>query len=430
MVSPISETPLPALEALFEHLADAVYLIEPETSRIVWGNRMAWEALGLDREEVLDHSVLSLQKDVTGFPQWADIAAAIRGTDCFTFNGRHRCRNGHELAVEVNTTRFLADGREYFLSIARDVTRRAALDASLRDRESQLQFALNEATDGLWDWDLSDDSLFFSPQLKRMLGYGPHEMAPKLETWSDNVHPEDAPLVALVLREHLDGKRVRYEAEYRLRNRNGHYLWVYDRGRVCERDAAGRPTRVVGMVQDVSERKALELRLQGLVANDGLTGLATRQRGEEFIDMQLALCQRVNMPFGLCFCDLDHFKSINDVYGHLVGDKVLRRAAEIMQATMRKSDLVARWGGEEFVIVCPNTNSDGMLRIAASVRRSLATAAWADEFGISPVTASIGIAVFPDHGSDRLGLIGRADSALYRAKGAGRDCCMLAAANC
>lgn len=427
MVSPTSETPLPALASLFEHLADAVYLIDPETSRIVWGNRMAWEALGLDRDEVLDHSVLSLQKDVTGLPQWADIAAAIRASDCYTFCGRHRHRDGHELAVEVNTTRFATDGKEYFLSVARDVTRRAALDASLRDRESQLQFALNEATDGLWDWDLSNDSLFFSPQLKRMLGYGPHEMAPTLSTWTSNVHPEDAPLVARVLREHLDGKRIRYEAEYRLRNRNGHYLWVYDRGRVCERDADGRPNRVVGMVQDVSERKSLELRLQALVANDALTGLATRQRGEDFMDMQLALCKRMNLPFGLCFCDLDRFKSINDVHGHLIGDQVLRRAAEIMQAAMRKSDLVFRWGGEEFVIVCPNTNPEGMLQIAANVQKALAGSPWSDEFGIPPVTASIGIAVFPEHGSDRLSLIASADSALYRAKDAGRNCCMLAA---
>jgi PAS domain S-box-containing protein len=121
---PPSHAPVPAAVGLFDRMADAVYLLDPGTSRIVWGNRAAWESLGLSAQEVLDHSVLSLQMDVTGLPQWSDIAAAIRATECFTFVGRHRHAAGHEVAVEVNTTRLLDDGREYFLSVARDISRR------------------------------------------------------------------------------------------------------------------------------------------------------------------------------------------------------------------------------------------------------------------------------------------------------------------
>lgn len=249
--------PLPSTTALFEHLADAVYLLDPDTSNIVWGNRRAWESLGLTREQVLDHSVLSLQMDVTGLPAWSDIAAVIRATPCYTFVGRHRHAQGHEVAVEVNTTCFHDQGREYFLSVARDVSRRTALEGELKKRENQLWFALNEAMDGLWDWDVVTNEVFFSPQLKRMLGYGPEEMAPELTTWSRNIHPDDAARVMGLIREHLDGRRARYEAEYRLRDRNGNWRWVIDRGRVCERDADGLATRVVGMVQDVTgERTA------------------------------------------------------------------------------------------------------------------------------------------------------------------------------
>ena len=106
---------LPAAEVLFDQLADAVYLIDPDSSRIAWGNRKAWDSLGLSREDVLDHSVLSLQMDVHGLPQWFEIAAAIRSTDCFRLNGRHRHQQGHEVAVEINTTHFELDGRSYFL---------------------------------------------------------------------------------------------------------------------------------------------------------------------------------------------------------------------------------------------------------------------------------------------------------------------------
>ena len=225
----------PDCTLLFEHMADAVYLLDPETSNIVWGNRAAWDSLGLSASEVLNHSVLSLQMDVTGAPQWREIAAVIRSAQTYTFVGRHRHALGHEVAVEVNTSCFTEQGREYFLSVARDISRRLALEADLKKRENQLWFALNEAMDGLWDWDIATSAVFFSPQLKAMLGYGPDEMAPTLATWSQNIHPDDAARVLDAINDHLAGKRSRYEAEYRLRNRNGAFLWVHDCGRVCGR---------------------------------------------------------------------------------------------------------------------------------------------------------------------------------------------------
>jgi PAS domain S-box-containing protein len=256
-----SRLDVPAPVLLFEHMADAVYLLDPVTSNIIWGNKAAWYSLGLLPHEVLNHSVLSLQKDVTGAPQWDDIAAVIRASECFTFVGRHRHADGHEIEVEVNTTRFVDGGREYFLSVARDISRRVALEADLKKRENQLWFALNEASDGLWDWDVATGAVFFSPQLKRMLGYGPDEMPPLLDTWSRNIHPDDAQQVMDVMNGHLSGRRARYDTEYRLRSRNGDFLWVHDRGKVCERDAAGVVTRVVGMVQDITQRKQVEAEL-------------------------------------------------------------------------------------------------------------------------------------------------------------------------
>ena len=258
---PLQPLPLPPALNLFEQMADAVYLLDPLTSNIVWGNRAAWDSLGLTPAEVLNHSVLSLQKDVTGAPQWSEIADVIRRSECYTFVGRHRHAAGHEVAVEVNTTRFFDGTHEYFLSVARDISRRVALEADLQKRENQLWFALNEASDGLWDWDVTTGEVFFSPQLKLMLGYGPDEMAPTLATWSHNIHPDDAGPVMAVLGDHLAGRHARYDAEYRLRNRNGDYLWVHDRGRVCERDLAGAATRVVGMVHDITARKHAQAEL-------------------------------------------------------------------------------------------------------------------------------------------------------------------------
>jgi diguanylate cyclase (GGDEF)-like protein/PAS domain S-box-containing protein len=271
-----------------------------------------------------------------------------------------------------------------------------------------------------------DNSVFFSPQLKRMLGYGPQEMAPTLDTWTANLHPEDAPQVQRLLQDHLDGRRGRYEAEYRLRNRNGHYLWVHDHGRVCDRDGQGHPTRVVGMVQDITERKLMQLALEERAVHDSLTGLPNRRHGEEFLTAQLALCQRQGSPLGLCMLDLDHFKEINDLFGHLKGDEVLRVVAAAFSGLLRRSDLAFRWGGEEFMIICPGAELAQMHQVASRVREALAAQPWQAQFRVSPVTASIGLAVYPAHGQDGLSLVGAVDGALYRAKSSGRDRCEVA----
>lgn len=413
--------PVPAAAALFDQLADAVYLLDPETSTVLWANRAAWAVLGLTREEVLDHSVLSLQKDVRGLPQWTAIAAAIRQQMPYVFVGRHRHRDGHEVPVEVVTTTFMQDGREYFLSVARDVTRRLELEAELQRREPALWFALNEAADGLWDWTLADDSLFFSPQLQRMLGYGPDEMPPRLETWTSNIHPDDSAQVKRALHDHLEGRRHRYMAEYRLRNRNGHYLWVHDSGRVSHRDAAGRPTRVVGMVHDITDQKMLQFKLEDLAANDTLTGLPNRRRGQEFLDSQIALCTRLGLTLGLCFIDLDFFKAVNDEHGHLKGDEVLQAVAQALAAATRRSDLLFRWGGEEFALVCPGASLDEMQHVADKLRQALRAMPWQAALNVQPLTASMGIALFPRHAREGRSLLELADSALFRAKAAQRD---------
>ena len=417
------QTSLPCLHrSVFEHLPDAVYLIDPQTSHILDCNAAALRQVGLERHEVVQHSVLSLQKDVIGVEQWASIAQAIREAQGqFVFIGSHRHRSGAEVPVEVATSAFMHEGREYFVSVARDIGRRLALEQDLNDRDVQLRYALTEASDGLWDWNLLTNEVFFSPQLKRMLGYGPHEMAPTLDTWANNVHPEDASRVRRALQEHIQGLRERYEAEYRLRNRNGHYLWVHDRGRVCERDAQGQPTRVVGMVQNITDRKHAEQTLQRQAAHDALTGLLNRRECERILPQQLQRCQRQDIPMGLCLLDLDHFKDINDRFGHQVGDQVLRTVAREVKSQVRATDYLFRWGGEEFLWISTGMGCEQVQQVAERLRQCLEGLQWPEVPGLQGISGSFGLAMFPKHGQRVDELFLAADSALYRAKAQGRN---------
>lgn len=413
--------PSSLFSALFAHLPDSVFLIDPETSRIIDCNRTALQQLGMERTEVLDQSVLSLQKDVVGIEQWGSIAQAIRATNCFVFVGQHRHRSGSEVPVEVNTSHFTHGGNEYFLSVARNISQRLALERDLHNRDQQLRYALTEASDGLWDWNLQTDEVFFSPQLARMLGYGPHEMKPTLATWSANIHPDDAQRVQRVLQEHIEGQRERFLAEYRLRNRNGHDLWVHDRGRVCERDPQGKPSRMVGMVTNITDQKAAELELQKLASHDPLTGLMNRRECDKLLPRQLDLCRRLKLSLGLCIFDLDHFKEVNDQFGHAVGDLVLKRVAEVIAGQVRSTDYLFRWGGEEFLLLCTDIDLPDLLTLVEKLRLLLGAIDWRDLVALPSITASFGVASFPEHANDAQDLFIAVDAALYRAKAHGRN---------
>ena len=116
---------------------------------------------------------------------------------------------------------------------------------------------------------------------------------------SANVHAEDKERVFMVLDQHLQGLRERYEAQYRLKNRNGHYIWVNDRGRVCERDATGKPTRVVGMVNNITDQKTLEAHLMRQASHDSLTGLRNRRESDLALNTLISTCTRLGVTLAL-----------------------------------------------------------------------------------------------------------------------------------
>ena len=159
-----------------------------------------------------------------------------------------------------------------------------------------------------------------------------------------------------------------------------------------------------------------------LSAIDVLTGCLTRHHGMNLIGAELGRAQRSEQPVSLLFIDLDHFKQLNDRYGHLFGDTVLNVVGSAMQDALRGSDLRCRYGGEEFVVLLPDTPLDGAKRVAESLRRHLARRAIERPEGSIFVTASIGVSAVMPGELDAKALLARADAAMYRAKRDGRNC--------
>jgi diguanylate cyclase (GGDEF)-like protein/PAS domain S-box-containing protein len=187
------------------------------------------------------------------------------------------------------------------------------------------------------------------------------------------------------------------------------------------RDAQGRVTHLVGIFSDISERKAAEARIAYLAHHDPLTGLPNRLLLKDRMEQAIVHCERSGNKVALLFVDLDRFKAVNDTFGHPVGDALLRDAAQRLLACVRDSDTISRHGGDEFLVVLTDLqNSEVPAQIAGKIMAALGQPFHIDTHEAA-ISASVGIAVYPEDGAGFGELLKKADTAMYHAKEAGRN---------
>ena len=312
-----------------------------------------------------------------------------------------------------------ADTRLLVRAILYAIERQATEDA-LRDSEERYALAVRGANDGLWDWDLDADVVFFSPRWKSMLGFAGADVGDSPREWLDRIHPDDRPPFRRHLDNHLNGATEQLEFEHRMRNAAGEYLWVLARG-VAVRDEKGNPYRMAGSQTDITARKRAEHQLQHDALHDGLTGLANRVLFIDRLACALADLQRRAAPdFSVLFFDLDRFKNINDSLGHTVGDKLLLGIARRLEHFLRPGDTVARLGGDEFAILIHRVeDASGAIHVADRIQDILSMNFSIDGNDVM-VTASIGIAHSSTGYTNPEEILRDADIAMYRAKAEGK----------
>ena len=315
------------------------------------------------------------------------------------------------------------------IRVSRDFTERRRVREQIAERERRVMLALEGAELGLWDWDVPSGRTSYSPAWGRMLGFEPHEFEQDVETWESLVHPDDWSDIRNSLEPHLRGERDAYQAEYRLRHKDGRWVWVLAAGRVLDRDERGQPLRMVGILQDVSQRKVMEESLVQLATSDPLTGLWNRRHFAEMVRGELGRLRRHQSTAGLLLLDLDHFKRINDTHGHAAGDEVLRHFTATVTAQLREADVFARLGGEEFAILLPCIDARGALRVAERLCRIVAAHPAAIDSGPLVFTVSIGVTMLSLDDEDHEAAYARADEALYEAKHAGRNRALMSSAD-
>src|SRR5205823_1430823 len=237
----------------------------------------------------------------------------------------------------------------------------------------------------------------------------------------DLIHPDDVAVVRAhhdSLRYSQDGEIMRLE--YRARHAEGHWVWLSGRETPFERGPDGLVKQIVGISQDITESREAHEKLAYQANYDALTGLANRRHFWTRLQSALRRASIDHRETALCLFDIDHFKEVNDRFGHAAGDEVLEAIGNIVRGELRANDIAGRLGGDEFCFALSGADDDECARVAERVRERMSTIAFGMAWG-SPfsVTATFGIAQSePD--VDAKDLMEAADRALYRAKSAGR----------
>lgn len=289
----------------------------------------------------------------------------------------------------------------------------------LRESEERYALAVRAANDGIWDWNLKTDEIYYSSRWKEMLGCREEEIGATSNEWFKRVHPDDYKQVQSDLVAHIKGLTPHFECEYRMRHSNGSYLWVLSRG-LAVRDAKGAAYRMAGSQSDINARKLAEERLAHDAVHDALTGLPNRLLFLDRLQNRLDRTKRnANDLFAVMFIDLDRFKVVNDSLGHSVGDQLLVTVAGRLKQCLRPEDTVSRLGGDEFAILLDSVNNVGDARqVADRIKGQLKTTTLLGTIERSP-SASIGIVIFTPQYSSAGELLRDADSAMYYAKSLG-----------
>lgn len=364
---------------------------------------------GYSREELLGMSISRLEAKEDAEAVAAHLKKVI-SEGCDHFVSRHRAKNGRIWDVEVSTSFSPMCGGRLFVFI-KDITAR-----KMAERELQLtKFAMDHARVEIYWLDKDARLHYVNRQACETLGYTFRELTRLTVPDLDPLFPVDK------WQEHWQTlRRDKMQSFETLHKRKDGSVFPVEV--VANYVKFGEYEYNVAFSRDISERKEYERKLEEQAHTDFLTGLTSRRYFCDLVEAELLRAERYGSPLSILLLDVDHFKQVNDTYGHKTGDAVLRKVADVCRETLREVDIVSRWGGEEFAILLPETPSERAAEVAERLRGALASAQIRLEDG-EPIgcTVSIGCASQLSKVHDLDAIIAFADTALYEAKRTGRN---------
>jgi len=386
-----------------------VYIFDPQSLKFRAVNRGARENLGYTEEELRAMTPLDLKPEFDPEAFRKLLAPLLRGEkEELVFETVHRRKDGSLYPVEVHLQLFGRGRDAVCVAFISDLTERRKMEERLRRQGEFLQHLLSALPVGVF---------IIDPETRRieqanleaaaMVGAAPEEVASR-PCWEFFPY---ATARCPFAGPHADVDR----SERLLLRRDGTEVPVL---KTARRLRTGDGEKLVETLVDLTDRKRLEEELYRLSVTDHLTGAYNRRYFVEMLEREVERARRMGRPFSLIMFDLDRFKSINDRFGHAAGDRVLKSVVSTFKERLRRTDCLARWGGEEFVILLPETGVEGAAVLAEELRQRLSEM---EIDGVGRVTASFGVTGYRS-GDTVDAVTQRVDGALYRAKGNGRNC--------
>jgi diguanylate cyclase (GGDEF)-like protein/PAS domain S-box-containing protein len=318
--------------------------------------------------------------------------------------------DGGTIAVEIVPYREESGRIAGVLCVSRNVTAVRSAERAQREAEERFRAAFHHAPIGMAIVGVDGRFTAVNDALGAILGRSAQEIASAPP--GELLHDDDRPRAADELRPIMRGERDTGALELRLHHAHGHLVWV-NAHVVLVRDGDGRALHLLGQLQDITERKRYEERLQHMADHDPLTGLPNRRSFERALARHAAGIRRYGATGALLVLDLDGFKHVNDTHGHAAGDELIVRCSDALRSRLRDTDMLARLGGDEFAVLLPHGGDDEAIAAANALVDVIRST--------GRVTVSIGVAGFDAVTATADEVLVRADRAMYEAKATGRD---------
>ncbi len=416
-----TEHQLSQIATIVECSEDAIFTESLDRVILTW-NASAEQLFGYTAEEAIGQSTAIMYPPGEGAFVNAMMEKIGRGQRTDSVEVVNIRKDGSRVNTSFNLSPIRdKDGRVVAASVVvRDIDERKQAQEALARSEQRYALAAKGSNDGLWDWDLISNEVYYSSRWKSILGYEADEIEPKIESWTDLIRAEDTAQFNADLALHLSGRTENFSNEHCIITRDGEERWLLCRG-LAVRDEDGRAIRIAGSVSDVTRQKHAEAALIKQAQHDKLTGLPNRALLTEVLRSAIARSKRNNgYKFAVLFLDFDRFKVINDSLGHEYGDMLLINIAQQLRVELRTVDTAARLGGDEFVVLLDGIDGlSGAIDVAERLLKTFGTPHSLAGHDVMS-TASIGI-VTSDGGYTKPDEIIRdADTAMYQAKAAGK----------
>jgi diguanylate cyclase (GGDEF)-like protein/PAS domain S-box-containing protein len=400
-------------QKLIETAHEGIWMVDVQDQATFVNQRMA-DLLGYSVEEMLGRSPSDFYFDDAGREERGRHRQRSLAGIKETREVVYRRRDGEPLYAMVATTPILgeSDRLEGVLGMVTDITARVKAEENLRASERLFRSLFNESPAGQILSSSDRQIVAVNRAFCEMTGYTEAEI---LKNGWDAITPADDQTGIFAAFERLwSGELDAMQMERRYKRKDGSWLWGHvSVARVA--DDSGRARYVIDQVQDISDRKHAQQALEHQALHDALTGLPNRVLARDRLDQAILLARRQQTRVALLIIDLDHFKEVNDTFGHQAGDQLLRQVGERFVGELRETDTVARLGGDEFAVVLLAADADAAGVIATKLLAALERP-FVVEGQALDVGASIGIAVYPDHADTADTMLRRADIAMYVAK--------------